>query len=164
MSSEKKFCSMILSHVLQKKLVTITSPDDNNDHTMIKTPKSCNADLPNMNKETINPKDNLCRTTDQRTKQALNSKLSKHINCSTTPADSMINTKIGELSLENCFVIKGVMANTEISPSWMHPTKLFSCFSGETPDGLENKSTKLVDVFQQMLALISSKSLSMVSL
>ncbi len=89
------------------------------------------------------------------------------VTCSTS-TDSKMERKIEEESLENCFVIKGVIGTTEVSPSWMHPTKLYSCFSGEclsrTENGSISEQMKQASVFQQMLSLVSGKSLSMVRL
>ena len=67
---------------------------------------------------------------------------------------------------ENCFVLKAVIASSEVSPSWMHPTKLYSCFSEDTLHETESQSTakqmKQNCMFLQMLTLVSGKSLTMV--
>ena len=69
---------------------------------------------------------------------------------------------------ENCFVLKAVIARSEVSPSWMHPTKLYSCFIGDKFDETESQPTvkqmKQDCMFSQMLTLVSSKSLNIVSL
>lgn len=73
----------------------------------------------------------------------------------------------GKQHVENRFVIKGVISSSDVSPSWMHPTKLYSCINGETCNEIGNASSVQQTrnlVFGQMLSLLSSKSLSMVIL
>ena len=76
-------------------------------------------------------------------------------------------TNIGTPSAEceeNCFVLKAVIGSSDVSPSWMHPTKLYSCFSENTLSRTESGITgmKQTDTFLQILSLVSGKSLSMV--
>ena len=85
-----------------------------------------------------------------------------------TSTDIEIETETEKQISENCFVIKGVIASNVVSPSWMHPTKLYSCFSTENSDRIDDGSTsevaKHVGVFEQLLSLASGKYLSIVSL
>ena len=87
-----------------------------------------------------------------------------------SPSPEVSNgTKTKIQCVENCFAIKGVLASSDVSASWMHPTTLYSCFSGddwtETTENYQFKSVGKgkVSLFCQILALISGKSLSLVS-
>jgi hypothetical protein len=113
--------------------------------------------------EKPNSDDNLSLAASQQTLPDLDPKTNNEVNSSTS-TNGNIELKTERESFENCFVIEGVIASADVSPSWMHPTKLYSCFSGETLNSGVVENTEDARLFQQMLFLIGSKSLSMVSL
>jgi hypothetical protein len=114
--------------------------------------------------EKPNSDDNSSLAASQQTLPDLDPKTNDEINGSTSTNGNIDQLKTERECFENCFVIEGVIASADVSPSWMHPTKLYSCFSGETLNSRVVENTEDAGLFQQMLSLIGSKSLSMVSL
>jgi hypothetical protein len=159
--SEKRVCSVVLSHVLQKKSTSTPGKCSSNIETH-RPDGIDNHNHDNVNVEKPNSDDNSSLAASQQTLPDLDPKTNDEVNGSTSTNGNM-ELKTERESFENCFVIEGVIASADVSPSWMHPTKLYSCFSGETLNSREVENTEDAGLFQQMLSLIGSKSLSMVS-
>ncbi|XP_028416504.1 treslin-like [Dendronephthya gigantea] len=129
---ERRVCSVILSYILQNKLTS---------HHKHITNEMCEKTV-----------------SDQNSRVAPDSEKALNV-VFTTKTNNETNTEVQ--CVENCFVIKGVLASSDVSASWMNPTMLYSCFSGENWNKNENDSFK-APLFHQMLALTSHKSLCMV--
>ena len=82
--------------------------------------------------------------------------------------DQKIETEPSETEHENAFFIKGVICHGSVPPSWLHPTKLYSCLSYGNPStaGSSDSETSVLPcssgLLQQVVLLISSKGLNMV--
>ena len=138
--SKKKVCSIVLSCILKSKL---TIPHNKNI-----TNERGERTFLDQNSRAVSDTDNVSNVSPLI---EVNNETKTEIQC-----------------VENCFAIKGVLASSDVSASWMHPTTLYSCFTGDDWTEKENYQFKSVgkgevSLFHQMLALISGKFLSLVS-
>ena len=156
-------CSVVLSNIFKSELTTSDSPKRD---CKANSKASMSSDNLNKENETV-PSHESSITTRQLTREDSNTKTSDRISPQKSP-DIMMESGTEEQISENCFKIRGVIASNVVSPTWMHPTKLYSCFgvenSGRTEDGSTTELTKHSGAFEQLLSLASGKHLGIVSL
>ena len=156
-------CSVVLSNIFKSELTTSDSPKHD---CNANSKASMSSDKLNKENETV-PSHESSITTRQLTRGDSDMKTSNRMSPQKSPGITM-ETGTEEQISENCFKIKGVIASSAVSPTWMHPTKLYSCFgaenSGKTEDGSTTELTKHSGAFEQLLSLASGKHLGIVSL